>query len=251
MSSRTTVAFALLLLTNQAWAAEKEPCSEASSASDVRFALALKDGSAVFLEGETIPLVLSFTSPTKHRYWADVRNYDRSGRLGIEYYCVEPEAPDPLESYFKVGGFLGGGIGSTRELDAAPFTTEGELNEWRRLGPGHYRVYAISYRVWRPPDAHEQTPYGRVSEVVRSNAVEFEVKSPDRDWQSDQLRRATQTLAGPSSPEDARHAARRLRFLPKIHTATCQAVLGAQSATAHRLGPHVWTLRVTLSAVGD
>src|SRR2546427_2977161 len=114
MSSRTTVAFAVFLLTNPAWAAQEDPCSATSSARDVRLALALKDGRTVFLEGEVVPLVLSFTSPTKHRYWADVRNYDRSGRLGIEYYCVEPESPDPLESYFKFGGFLGGGIGSTR-----------------------------------------------------------------------------------------------------------------------------------------
>jgi hypothetical protein len=203
----------LLLVTNLGRAAQNDPCAAASSVSDVRFALALKDGSAIFHQGEIVPLVLSFTSTAKHRYWADVRNYDRSGRLGIEYYCVEPEAPDPLESYFKIGPFIGGGLGGTRELTATPFVAEAELNEWRRLQPGHYRVYAISYRVWRPPDPREQTPYGRVSEMVRSNTVEFEVKPPDSDWQSDQLRSAMQTLAGSASAEEARRAARRLRFL--------------------------------------
>ncbi|HXJ40111.1 MAG TPA: hypothetical protein VNH18_12610, partial [Bryobacteraceae bacterium] len=87
MPSRTTIAFALLLLTKPGWAAQEDPCSTTSSARDVRLVLALKDGHTVFQEGEIVPLVLSFTSPTKHRYWADVRNYDRSGRLGIEYYC--------------------------------------------------------------------------------------------------------------------------------------------------------------------
>lgn len=213
MPSRTAVAFAALFLVEAVWAAPNDPCSAASSASDVRLTLALKDGRAVFQEGEIVPLLLSLTSSTKHRYWADVRSYDRSGRLGTEDYCVEPAAPDPLETYFKAGAFLGGGLGSTRELDATPFVVEAELNEWRSLGPGHYRVYAISHRVWRPPDPSEDTPYGRISEVVRSNAVELQVNSPDPGWQAEQLQSATQTLSGAPSPEDARCAARTLRFL--------------------------------------
>ena len=43
-------------------------------------------------EGEIVPLVLSFTSSAAERYWADKRDYDRSGRLNIETYCVEPGA---------------------------------------------------------------------------------------------------------------------------------------------------------------
>jgi hypothetical protein len=87
------------------------------------------------------------------------------------------------------------------------------LNEWRTLEAGHYRVYAISHRVWRAPDPTEKTPYDRVSEVVRSNAVEFDVRPPDPKWQAEELGSALQALAGPSSREDARRAARRLRFL--------------------------------------
>lgn len=210
--SSATLAFVLLLI-NPCSASQNDPCSAASTAPDVKFALALKGGRAVFQQGEIIPLVLSFTSTTENRYSADVRNYDRSGRLGIEAYCVEPAAPDPLESYFKLGAFLGGGLGSTKELDSKPFTAEAELNEWHTLATGHYRLYAVSYRVWRLPDPKEQTPYGRVSEVVRSNTVELEVNPPDPNWQDEQLRVATQTLAGPASPDDARRAARKLRFL--------------------------------------
>jgi len=208
------IAFVLLFVASPAsTAAANDPCSAASSVSDVQFALSLKDHGAIFQAGEIVPLALSFTSTTKKRYWADDRNYDRSGRLGIEAYCVDPAAADPLVSYFKVGGSIGGGLGSMRELSETPFPAEAELNEWRTLEPGHYRVYAISYRVWRPPDAGEQTPYGRVSEVVRSNAIEIDVSQPDPAWQDQQLRSAVQTLANPSSPEEARHAARRLRFL--------------------------------------
>jgi hypothetical protein len=213
MPGRTTIAFGLLFLARLGWPAQSDPCSETSSVPDVRFALALKDGRAVFQEGEIIPLALSFTTTAKKRYWADVRNYDRSGRLGIERYCVEPDAPDPLASYFKAGGFIGGGLGNTRELDATPFTADADLNEWRTLRPGHYRVYAISYRVWRPPDSSGQTSYGRVTEPVRSNTLDFDVDPPDANWQNEELRGALQTLAAAASPEDARLAARRLRFL--------------------------------------
>ena len=207
-----SLAFAALLLAAPGWAAQDDPCSSAST-SDVRLTLAVKDGRAVFQKGEIIPLVLSFTSTAKDRYQADVRNYDRSGRLGIEYYCVEPEAPDPLASYFKYGSFIGGGLGGTRKLDASPFTAEADLNEWRSLAPGHYRVYAISYRVWRPPDPGERTPYGRIAVVVRSNVVELDVKPADAAWQREQIRSARQVLAGASSPEAVRSAARVLRFL--------------------------------------
>lgn len=207
--SKVTIAVVLMLLAKTALAAANhEPCSEASSVSDVLFSLALKDHGAVFQYGEIIPVVLSFTSKTANRYWADVRNHDRSE--GLEHYCAEPEAPDPLE---RTGAFLGGGPGTTHPLDATPLTVEAELNEWRTFQPGHYRVYAVSNRVWRPAGAGEQTTYPRVSEVVRSNAIEIEVSPLDPAWQSEQLRSAVQTLAGPSSPEDAHRAARILRFL--------------------------------------
>ncbi len=208
-----TVAFIVLLLAKPIWAAENDPCAAASSASDVRLLLALKDKRAVFQEGEIIPLVLSFTSTAKNRYWADTRNYDRSGRLDTDRYCVEPEAPDPLASYFKFGMFIGGGLGGAHALDATPFVVQAELNEWRSPGPGHYRVYVVSSRIYRPPDANEQTAYGQIYETVRSNTVEFEVQSAAGTWQSEQVKSAAQTLAGQSSPEDARRAARILRYL--------------------------------------
>jgi hypothetical protein len=189
MARSVILALALLLQANTALTEPtKDPCAATSSVSDLQLTLMIKGRDASFQTGEIIPLVLSFKSKTKNRYWVDVRNYDRSGRLGLEYYCAEPETADPLASYFKVGAFMGGGLGTTHALDATPFTAEAELNEWRSLEPGHYHVYAISYRVWRTPDAGEDTPYSRVSETVRSNAIEFEVKPPDPAWQDEQLR---------------------------------------------------------------
>ena len=206
-------AFLVLVCGAVLTAETRDPCATKQTAADIRFTLALKRHEPLFQEGQIIPLELSFTSSTNKRYWADVRNYDRSGRLGIEHYCVEPDAPDPLESYFKFGAFIGGGLGSTQELGATPFTADAELNEWRTLKAGRYRVFAISYRVWRPPDPKEETPYKRVSEVVRSNTIEVTVKPADPAWQSEQLRAALETLGQLSALEEGRRAARTLRFL--------------------------------------
>lgn len=202
-------------------AAQPDLCTKPATINDVQFTLALPSGHTAFYQGEIIPLTLSFTSTTKGRYWAAVRNYDRSGRLDIERYCLEPEAPDPLQSYFNVGAMMGGGLSSTRALDATPFTAQADLNEYLSPAPGHYRLFAISDRISRPPDPHEETPYGRISEIVRSNTIEFEVRPAPPQWQQQQLQSALAVLAnapapiqGPSNPDDpVRRAARQLRFL--------------------------------------
>jgi len=213
MSKPSRTAFAALFLVEALWAAPNDPCSAVSSASDLRLTLALKDGRAIFEDGEIIPLVLSFTSPTENRYKANATSFDRSGRLELDHYCVEPAAPDPLETYFKGGPFILGGLQSERKLGATPFIVEAELSEWRSLGPGHYRVHVISNRVGRRPNPGEQTLYDSIPEVLRSNTVELQVQPPDPKWQDEQVRSATQTLAAAPSPEAARRAARTLRFL--------------------------------------
>src|SRR5947207_12800947 len=104
-------AIALLFVGKAAFGSPPDPCSLSSTATDATVTIAIPDGRTSFREGEVIPLVLSFTSTADKRYWADNRNYDRSGRLSIEAYCVEPEARDPLADYFRVGAFMGGGSG--------------------------------------------------------------------------------------------------------------------------------------------
>lgn len=88
-----------------------DPCSFTSTVSDARLTLSIPDGRTSFGEGEIVPLVLSFTSAVDERYRASVRNYDRSGRLDLETYCLEPEARDPLADYFSTTFSLGGGLG--------------------------------------------------------------------------------------------------------------------------------------------
>jgi hypothetical protein len=203
----------LFLLAIPSFAAQPDLCAAPSSTADVKLSIALKDGQSVFQQGEIIPLNLVFTSTAKGRYWADVRSYDRSGRLSIEQYCVEPEVPDPLETYFRIGGFMGGGLGSDRQLSETSFIADGELNEWRSPGPGHYRLYVVSYRVWRPPDPGEKTSWGRIGATVRSNTVEFDVRPASPQWREEQLEAALQTLSSSATNDEKRHAARILRFL--------------------------------------
>jgi len=99
---------------------KQDPCATPSTAGDVQFTLATKDHGSVYRYGEIIPVTLSFSSTAKDRYWIAMRDYDHSGRLGSEVYCVEPKAAEPLETYFKYGRFIGGGRFSQGPLTKLP-----------------------------------------------------------------------------------------------------------------------------------
>jgi hypothetical protein len=205
-----TAAFAILLLARAAWAVECDPCAAASSTADVQLTLVAKGGQAVFRQGEMIPLVLSYTAAEPHRFWRD--------EPGATHFCVEPAVPDPLEAHFKGRNFMGGGLFSWHELGAKPSLAEATLNERLKFSPGRYRVYAASSSVWHAAAAGEQNAPsemgdGRIHETVRSNVLEFDVRPASAEWQQAQLEGAVATLMGPSSTEDAKHAARVLRFL--------------------------------------
>ena len=212
MTMRYLALIPLFLLGPTTFASPPDPCSLTSTATDANVTITIADGRSTFREGEIIHLALSFTSTADKRYWVENRNYDRSGRLTIDSYCVEPDARDPLADYFRAGAFMGGGLGNEQQLSQEPFTATAELNEWRQPAPGHYRLHVISYRVWRPPDLHEDTPYGRVGLLLRSNTLEFDVLPPDKDWAAEQLRQATADYQN-GSDEEKKNAARRLRFL--------------------------------------
>ncbi len=227
----------LLLAAVPCAAASVDPCAATSAEPDVTLTIAIDNGRTSFQQGEIIPLHLSFTSTAKNRYSADVWRYDRSGRLHSEIYCLDPQAPDPLEGYFRSGSF-GGGMTVWQQLSETPFLADADLNEWRSPAPGHYRLYAVSYRVWRPPDPKEKTRWGRIGVVVRSNVVEFDVVPASPAWQSDQLQTALKSLASPSS-EDARHGARILRFL---NTEDSTRALARQFWGANEQAPIGWDL---------
>src|ERR1700751_830957 len=100
----------LLVGCSLATARPPDPCSLTSTVTDARLTVSIPGGRTSFREGEIIPLELSFTSTVDERYRAESRNYDRSGRLNIEKYCLEPEARDPLADYFSTVMTMGGGL---------------------------------------------------------------------------------------------------------------------------------------------
>ena len=205
-------AAALLLAAPLCFGADQDPCSAAAEVSDVQFRLHFRDGQAVFREGEIVPLVLAF-STSSSRYWLNTASYSRSGRLGIDTFCVDPEGIDPLEDYFRRGS-MGGGLSSNLHLIEKPFTREAELNEWQRLPPGHYRLYVVSRRVSRSLERGETADAGEIGVSLKSNTVEFQVIPAEKAWDKEQVRAAVEILGSSSSKkEEMAHAARVLRFL--------------------------------------
>ncbi len=200
----------LLLLAPLGWAADEDSCSASSTTSGVQFDLAVPGGQSVFRQGEIIPLLLTLSTNTTHRYWA-------TSPMG-EQFCVEPAAPDPLEKHLQNRILMGGGLFSWNELGAKPVTSDAILNAQFKVTPGHYRVYAVTSAVWHPAgpgerNSADQSPEGHIQELLRSNTVEFDVIAASPEWQAGQLQTAVSILSGPSSPEDALHAARILRYL--------------------------------------
>ncbi|HEU5235839.1 MAG TPA: hypothetical protein VFU37_01790, partial [Pyrinomonadaceae bacterium] len=81
---------------------------------NLSFTLRLKNNQNRFHPGEIIPLELSFASNAPNTYVFDNASYDRSGRLNIDTFVVDPTeaAVDPLHDYFTGGlfMFMGGGL---------------------------------------------------------------------------------------------------------------------------------------------
>jgi hypothetical protein len=87
-----------------------------------------------------------------------------------------------------------------------------ELNEWKSLPPGSYRLRITGHRVSLPSE-NTKNPEARTISL-QSNEVEFQVVEASAEWQAEQLAASVHTLnsADPSSDE-AKHAAKVLRFL--------------------------------------
>jgi len=209
-----------------------DPCSTPiQQPGDLTLQLSLDNGQSTFHEGEIIALTAEYTASAEKRYFANTANDDRSGRLnGMEVFCLDPSTgTDPLDDYFNGGmGFMGGGLFSEKDLGAEPYSVRLELNEWRTLPPGSYRLRIVSNRITAPAE-NDANPIAASPIPVQSNEVEFEVVEADSAWQASQLANAVRTLdsTGPESTapgsatqdsaakasDEARHAARVLRFL--------------------------------------
>ena len=222
------------------------PCSGiGAGASDALLQLSLKDTRAVFHQGEIITLQLAFTSKSKGKYHMDTRTSGQNGRVTRESFCLDPVAgSDPLADYFGAGTFS---LDETRVaqppsavfqtqtpsagntiLKRHPFRLDLDLNEWKSLPSGTYHLVLETQRISQVTPTGEQVPV-----LVRSNAIQFQVMDADPSWQEAQLTAAITALDTGAS-EEARHAARVLRFL------------GTEAAT-HELVNRYWSLNRQLN----
>jgi len=197
---------------SQASAPEKNPAG-------VTFELRLKDRRNAFHVGEKITLELVFRSSVPDAFQASTRTYDRSGRLDIDRFQVEPSTDhdDPMADYFSSsGGFMGGGLGGVRTLDEDAAIVYADLNEWIRFqSPGRYRLIAASSRVSRRAPEDQQNHWGTPVELT-SNTVELEILPFSAAVAIEQIQKALLILDRPRDPEkeaERRVACRALRFL--------------------------------------
>jgi hypothetical protein len=166
-----------------------------------------------FRQGEVISLQLSFSSNQPKKYHLDAATYDRSGRLDLDTFHVDPKTgtSDPLVDYFNFGFmFMGGGLRTYPSLESKSYVVKADLNEWCRFDrPGKYRLYVTSHRVSSGyfGDAENQTV------EVTSNVIELEVVPADTAWSRQTLAAATSTMDSKNNSENRREACRVLRFL--------------------------------------
>jgi hypothetical protein len=189
-----------------------------SSPSDLSVQLTLINGQTVFRQGEIVGLRVRYASRSPRKYDLDIA--DRSMRPGgVDLPCLQPDlGTDPLDDYYHLirAEFMRrilhippmAGAVPLRLIGAGPLTIDLELNEWRSLPPGQYRLSILSKRVYLDKVG--------VSVLVpgQSNWVTFQIVEAEPAWLSSTLSGAVRTLDSPTStPDEKEHAAGVLRFL--------------------------------------
>jgi hypothetical protein len=176
--------------------AETDYCSKPlEPPAGLALTLSLKNGQTVFRVGEIITLVSSYTSQDEHKYIWNSKSYDRAGRNYMESFCIEPDrGRDPMRDYFDAQmATLGGGLFSDLTLGRKPQTSELDLNEYRSLPPGKYRLSIVGHRVGAGSESNPKSWDGEPI-PLRSNDVEFTVIEADSAWQAEQIRIAVAEL---------------------------------------------------------
>ncbi len=169
----------------------------AATPADVTAELRVRDGRGRFFQGEVIPLELAFSASTPGRYHFNAADYDRSGRLSIDSFHVDPAdgAVDPLWDYFaSLVVLIGGGVRGEGPLGEEPAVVEATLNEWLRFDrPGDYRLYVTSRRVQdltaEADDRASRWP------LIATGAVELTIVAAEPGWASQALAGARKDLA--------------------------------------------------------
>jgi hypothetical protein len=203
----------LLFLVQLATLGTTQPADPSRPQLDVPVTLTLRitEGRRQFRPGEIIPIELEFSSPIPKRFAVDGATYDRSGRLTIDEFRVDPAnaVTDPMLDYFgSSGGYAGGGIRGIGVLGEQPFIVKLQLNDWFRFDqPGTFRLSVRSRRV--TDDAAMTHPIV----PVESNTVAFEIVPRDAAWETTELEAARRILDADGSPIDRPKGCRMMRFL--------------------------------------
>jgi hypothetical protein len=176
------------------------------------FTISLGD-KAQFHMGELIPIELRFSSTRLAALKAEMRNYDRSGRLnGIDDFVVSPAdgVVDPLADVDFFG--IGGGISMIPPvLGPKPAVVSLTLTDYRRFDqPGKYRLFVASNRVFSVGQSGASM-FGSPT-TATSEIVEFEILPFDAAWSSQKLNDIVARL-GSTNEEARRQAGQELRFL--------------------------------------
>ena len=208
------ILFAVELASAPAAQARDQTARSSQESLPVTLTVRFADGRSQFRPGETLPIELEFDSRVAKRFVVDGATYDRSGRLVIDEFLVEPNDAviDPMLDYFAAsGGFIGGGIRAMGVLGEKPFVVKLDLNEWLRFEkPGKY---TLSVRSQRVSDEVKTTPPAPWIAPVESNIVAFEILPRDPEWEAAELGAALQILGSKTSDMDRRKGCRMLRFL--------------------------------------
>ncbi len=191
---------------------------------DVRLQVQIDGGKTQFQTGEIVPLKLSFTSSAAKKYQINMATYDRSGRMNYEKFLIEPESgwSDPLQTYFRNGASMMGGLTTFDFLSLKPTVIQLDLNELVRFDrPGKYRLRIVSHRVGELP---EDNSYPKTNTELISNELRLTIIPASKPWQEATLKSAVAALdrfGSPSSEttpavnqtEAAQKALKTLRYL--------------------------------------
>jgi hypothetical protein len=187
------------------------PPSRPQSEIPVTLTVRVTEGRRPFRPGEIIAIELEFSSQIPQRFAVDGATYDRSGRLTIDAFRIEPidAVTDPMLDYFaSIGGYIGGGLRTTGALGEQPVVVKLQLNDWFRFDQAG--TLRLSIRSSRVSDDAKTT---RTIVPVESNTVSFDIVPRDTAWEATELEAARRLLDANGSEIDRRKGCRMMRFL--------------------------------------
>lgn len=193
---------------------------------DLQYQILTESGKTQFRMGETINLILRFTSTASNKYQVVRKNgIPISATILKDYVHTDPAGggANPRANFSPTilpGGYSGGGPFVT--IWNAPVNLPTELNEdWRFDKPGKYRIFLQSPRLL-PVGARGPASI-RGAEMVCSNIIELEILPPNPVWIQTQFAAAKSMLNDAKTLDTVRLDA--IRVLKNLQTEEAAQVL--------------------------